>query len=106
MIIVPFKGWKPSDSPSKDLTSYGAYNDIKHDRETQFSQATLRNAFNAVTACFVMLCAQYGWDSALKGDAALRAFFRLTQAPKWAPAEIYILPFDTTYKERSYSFVK
>jgi hypothetical protein len=104
--IVPFENWAPSDAPTKNLEWYKAYNNIKHDRETNFAQATLLNALKSVTGCFVMLCAQYGWDFALKGDAAMGAFFRLTAAPKWAPSEIYVPPSGTTHEERPYPFEK
>ncbi|MGY4346054.1 hypothetical protein ACVWXM_002521 [Bradyrhizobium sp. GM7.3] len=55
---------------------------VKHNRDSNFHQASLDNAFDALTAFFIMLCAQYGWDFALTGDAAARAFFRLKAFPQ------------------------
>ncbi len=104
--IAPFENWLPSGRPTKDLQWYDAYNHIKHDREENFAQATLLNALKSLTGCFVMLCAQYGWDFALQGDAASSAFFRLIEWPKWKPCEIYVPPFASTLKKRSYPFPK
>jgi hypothetical protein len=89
--IAPFENWKKDSSkPTQDLEWYAAYNAIKHDRETNFSQATLFRAFQAVTALFVMLCAQHGWAIALRGDEAAGAFLRLISAPHWPASEIYV----------------
>ena len=34
-------------------------NAVKHDRENAFSKATLENAIDAITACAIMLVAEY-----------------------------------------------
>jgi hypothetical protein len=99
--VAPFENWVP---PANDLPWYVAYNKIKHDRESNFAQATLRSALESVTACFVMLCAQYGWDFARRGEAAADAFFRLIDAPRWEPSEIYVPPFGEPLKPRPYPF--
>jgi hypothetical protein len=104
--IQPFKNWVQSKTASQDLRWYAAYNHVKHDRETNFSEATLLNAIHAVTGCFVMLCAQYGWDFALRGDQASRAFFRLTKAPRWEPSDIYVPPYGREYEIVRYPFTK
>jgi hypothetical protein len=104
--VRPFENWVPSDCPSKGLGWYAAYNNVKHDRETNFSEATLLHAIRAVTGCFVMLCAQYGWGFALRGDAALRSFFRLTKAPRWEPADIYVPPYGGEPEQVPYPFEK
>jgi hypothetical protein len=104
--ILPFENWVPSKTASKDLGFYAAYNKVKHDRESNFSEATLMHAIRAVTGCFVMLCAQYGWDIAYKDDAALKAFFRLTKAPRWEPGEIYVPPYGGHPEPVSYPFPK
>jgi hypothetical protein len=83
----PFQGWQHG---TKDLPWYGAYNFVKHNRDEHFSQASLDNAFEALTGFFVMLSAQYGWDFALKGDAASRAFFCLKAYPQWPLSEYYV----------------
>jgi hypothetical protein len=101
--VKPFKDWCDK-CPTQSLEWYEAYNRVKHNREEMFGDATLDRAIQAVTGCFVMLCAQYGWDFALKDEAALSAFFRLTGAPKWAPSEIY--PPYGAFKEVLYPFDK
>ncbi|HTY70752.1 MAG TPA: hypothetical protein VMH36_29150 [Alphaproteobacteria bacterium] len=102
--IAPFENWAPSNAPSQDLPWYDAYNHIKHDRETNFGKATLLNALKAVTGCFVMLCAQYGWDFARRGEAAAEVFFLLTDVPNWTPSEIYIPSFGAPEIARPYPF--
>jgi hypothetical protein len=97
----PFVGWQHG---TKDLPWYGAYNGVKHNRDSNFHQASLDNAFDALTAFFIMLCAQYGWDFALTGDAAARAFFRLKASPRWSPSEFYIPEYGSTLRERKYRF--
>jgi len=87
--LKPFQGWLP-ERASQSLPWYDAYNKVKHDREACFSRATLANALSAVTACFVMLCAQYGRDVALSGEVGERAFFHLIGVPDWPPGEIYV----------------
>lgn len=100
--IAPFENWMPCSTPTKLLPWYDAYNNIKHDRETNFAQATLINALKSVTGCFVMLCAQYGWDFAKRGEAAADAFFRLIDAPTWEPSEIYVPTYGKMPGERPY----
>lgn len=102
--IRPFENWRSSSSPSKSLPWYSAYNHVKHDREASFSEATLERAFQALAGCFVMLCAQYGWDFARKGAAADREFLRLLDAPTWSPSDVYVHPHGTTWKPKHYQF--
>jgi len=99
--IEPFKNWTVN-CPSQSLDWYNAYNLVKHDREQQFSQSTLKRTIDAVTACFVILCAQYGWDFALKDARVSSAFFRLSGAPSWTASEIYT-PFGAS-TPRNYPF--
>jgi len=102
--VTPFEKWGRGQHPSKELGWYSAYNKVKHDREAYFAKATLEHAFEAITAFFVLLCAQYGWDFALKGDAASRAFLRLRDGPKWSHSEIYLPPYKDTWRPRNYAF--
>ncbi len=89
--IKPFVGWVPTAKGEKQcLPWYDAYNAVKHDRENAFHQGTLEDAFQALAACFVMLCAQYGWDFARSPEAAGDSFFQLIKAPAWAPEQIYL----------------
>ena len=99
--ISPFVCWS-SAKATKSLSWYDAYNKVKHDREANFAQATLRRALTAVTGCFVMLCAQYGLDFVLEDREAERAFFQLIRAPTWPPSEIYVPCFDSEYRAVHY----
>lgn len=87
--IQPFDNWLPSATPTKDLKWYDAYNAVKHDRETQFEQSTLQNAFLAISAVVVMMAAQFGWIYGLRQRSRLTDFFELNTAPKWHPSEVY-----------------
>ncbi len=103
--IAPFEKWVPVERGKKQtLPWYDAYNDIKHDREKNFAEAKLIYALKAVTGCFVMLCGQYGWDFATRGEAAADAFFRLIEAPKWEPPEIYVSEYGAIPRGRPYPF--
>ncbi len=100
----PFQKWLPWQSNAIGLPWYHAYNKVKHDRERDFKRATLIHAIDAVTACFVMICAQRGWDFAYRGEMADRAFFKLTEAPKWKPFEIYVPAFNGDFKHKDCYF--
>ncbi len=103
--IRPFDHWHSCTStPTQDLQWYAAYNAVKHDRGSNFAKASLEHAFQAVTGFFVMLCAEYGWDFALQGEAASRAFFQLTHAPQWHPSEIYVLSTPRKLRPIRYQF--
>jgi hypothetical protein len=80
----PFAGWS-TDCPTNSLPWYAAYNGVKHNRETDFSCGTLRYAFQAVSACIVLLVAQFG-QSAL--NAELSSTVSLTY-PNWTIGEMY-----------------
>lgn len=82
--IRPFAGWKPGTG----LRWWSAYNGVKHDRDTEFDRATLLHAFEAVTACVVLLAAQFGGAEALAfGDLARS--FDITAAPEWPVGQSY-----------------
>lgn len=86
--ITPFAGWD-ADRPTKSLRWYDAYNQVKHDRERAFAQASLEHAFNAVTACIIMLAAQFTRSTGLGDQSDLIEFFIFTAVPRWTAGEIY-----------------
>jgi hypothetical protein len=103
--VAPFDRWIPTRSGERQhLPWYDAYNDVKHDREQNFAEAKLRYAIEALTACFVMLCAQYGLDFVRTGEGAGDVFFRLIGCPGWEPSEIYIPSFGETVRPKNYPF--
>jgi hypothetical protein len=83
----PFQGWN-AQAPTQSLTWYHAYNAVKHDREHEFHRATLETAIDAVTACAIMLAAQYrlipSWRDQIGG------FFSFEESPEWLPAQRYV----------------
>lgn len=88
--MAPFAGWDKSES-TKSLPWYDAYNGIKHNRELEFEKASLFNAFMAVSACVIMLAAQFGRSPGLGGQSELSAFFRFESTPEWDDDECYIM---------------
>ncbi|MCW5676190.1 MAG: hypothetical protein KIT15_16560 [Xanthobacteraceae bacterium] len=83
----PFSGWA-INHPTKSLPWYDAYNAIKHNRENEFKNATLANAFSALTACAVMMYAQFGTHGYQRRDS-IDTFFKLKSFPKWHFSEAY-----------------
>lgn len=80
--VRPFVGWGPSNAPTASLAWYAAHNAVKHNREVEFSQANLRHAFQAMSACAVMLVAQFG-PYGLGYQSDLSRFFHLVETPSW-----------------------
>lgn len=83
----PFANWN-DQAPTQSLVWYHAYNAVKHDRETNFSRGTLEYAVDAVTACAIMLAAQYriiyNWKDQI-GD-----FFHFYDFPNWTIENRYV----------------
>ena len=88
--LRPFEAWTADEGPRW----YRAYNAVKHDRETKFDQATLQSAFEAVSACAIMLCAQFGSIGTLRPHSELQAFFHFEHVPQWPFAEVYTPPYE------------
>ncbi len=88
----PFEGWT-TDSPTKTLRWYDAYNSVKHNRELEFTRATLRHAFEAVTACAVMMAAQFGQHVNGGWRSELQSFFLFSGVPIWPFSDVYISPY-------------
>lgn len=82
--ITPFAGWVPAQ-PTQSLGWYDAYNKTKHDREANFSLATLENAIVSVGACFAMLVGQTYGDFTALGD--MGQIFALQSGPQWQQHE-------------------
>jgi len=91
--VSPFAGWGTTGKPSQELGWYGAYNAVKHNRETEFERGTLEQAFAAVTACAIMMVAEYGIPAGLGQSSELRTFFNFSATPTWPLSEVYIYPY-------------
>ena len=66
----PFDGWD-SNSPTKSLSWYDAYNKTKHDRTTHFAEAKLSNCLAAVAANLIMFCVRFSPFFLLEGLGTL-----------------------------------
>lgn len=104
--FTPFKNWGTSDNPTQDIEWYAAYNAVKHNRENEFFQATLRNAFAAVSACAIMMIAQFGSIIALGRNTELSAYFLVSSHPVWPLSEVYMASFEDSdqVSEANYPF--
>lgn len=60
--VKPFDGWHTAQSPQSPLSWYKAYNEVKHDREMNFSKASLENLILSISALHVNLQAEFGND--------------------------------------------
>ncbi len=83
--IRPFAGWSKTD-PTKTLQWYDAYHGVKHNREGEFGRGTLHRAFEAVSACIILLVVQFG-PTAL--NAELSSLVSLA-IPKWPIGDMYL----------------
>jgi hypothetical protein len=90
--VCPFGGWGSSGKPTQDLAWYDAYNATKHNREREFARATLAHAFQAISACVVMMAAEFGMAAGLDEDAELNSFFQLASVPAWPLGDVYLQP--------------
>jgi hypothetical protein len=106
--LSPFRNWDPL-MPTISLSWYDAYNAVKHNREVEFSRATLRHAFEAVAACAIMIVSQFGqsfdgWQSSDSGR-----FFNFESFAKWSPADVYTFPYENYWnngREETWRHVK
>jgi hypothetical protein len=64
--LIPWSNWATPNNPPIWWT---AYNKIKHFRDTEYHQANLRNALNAVGGLFVMVLYLYK-EKAIMGELA------------------------------------
>jgi len=105
--IKPFEGWGTTGKPSQELGWYNAYNAVKHNREAEFERGTLASALAAVSACVVMMVAQFGIPAGLGQRSELQAFFNISATPTWPLSEVYIYPYgegQTDWAAVSYPF--
>jgi hypothetical protein len=95
--FVPFDGWGNKQASTSSLPWYSAYNSAKHDRENEFSRATLEQVFNAVSACAVMLVAQFGWSGLRyidQNQPGMLSYFSFSSQPEWELSDYYVDYFD------------
>jgi hypothetical protein len=97
--VSPFLGWGATGKPSQELSWYDAYNAVKHNRETEFARAALEHAFAAVTACAIMIVAEFGLSPGLAHNSEVRTFFNFTATPTWPLSEVYIYPYGAEHND-------
>ena len=86
--VSPFGGWDPSN-PTTSLNWYDAYNKTKHNRESEFSHASLHNAIQAVAACTSIYFAQtLTWDMNPE-NLGFPNSFRYESSPAFGKSELY-----------------
>ena len=51
--IIPFNGWN-TIQPSQSLSFWEAYNIVKHDRVSNYQEATMKNVLNALAGLFIL----------------------------------------------------
>lgn len=106
--LRPFENWDAAGKPTKDLEWYDAYNAVKHNRVDNFDQAKLIYVFQAVSACAIMLCAQFGKREAFRWRTEFGYFFQFAAVPKFDPSEAYIGPYEgsaSVWSPTPYPFV-
>lgn len=72
--IRPFQDWTPAQ-PTQSLSWYDAYNKAKHDRQGQFSAATVLSCIQAVAANIVLFAVRFGPFRLYNGGGMLSALF-------------------------------
>lgn len=89
--FMPFLDWDPA-RPTESLAWYKSYNNVKHDRETTFSQATFEHAIAAAAAAYVLVIAQFGKFGLRGVNVQEIDAFHVTRWLDWPLAEHYIPP--------------
>ncbi len=85
--VAPFRDWV-SARPTQSLAWYDAYNQVKHDRESNLNYAQLRHAISAVMANLILTWAQWGEGSVWLKDIPVR--FWLQDRPQWRVGSYYV----------------
>ncbi|MEX6663204.1 hypothetical protein [Pseudomonas sp. W2-17] len=89
--ICPFEGWT-SDRPTKSLSWYDAYNAVKHDREGNFSKASIEHLLQAMAAVHVLQMAQWGPDIYSEIFQSNFSPFRVIKTPTLSVSDMYVCP--------------
>jgi hypothetical protein len=76
----PFLGWSTVPGPTQTLPWYNSYNKTKHDKQDQFSAATVLSCIQAIAANIVMFSVRFGPFRLYQGAGVLSAIFNPTFA--------------------------
>lgn len=91
--LSPFKEWDIS-KPTQSLSWYNSYNAVKHNREAEFSKATLKNLLDAMAALHIMQAAQWGLEIYSTLHDNLFSPFQIIQYPTFSVGELYMPSID------------
>lgn len=95
----PFLEWNKENS-TKSLPWYDSYNATKHNRETNFSRANLKDLIYAIAALHIMQAAQWGPELFDPFHGNVVSPFFLTKWPDYDAAHQYIPNADMNEKLR------
>ena len=84
--LSPFLGWSKA-KPTQSLPWYAAYNEVKHDRVTKLTSASLEMYLLAVAANIVLFVSRFGPLSLYEGRGNLSAQFNETFSVDLARAD-------------------
>jgi hypothetical protein len=89
----PFANWQATD-PTKSLPWYDGYNAVKHHREAESAQASLKNLINAVAAVHILQGAQWGPEIYDRFFGNLPSPFATTHIPTFELSDLYVPSLD------------
>lgn len=98
----PFSAWE-SETPTQSLVWYDAYNKIKHDREANFSHASMENALTTIAAYAILLLAQYGYDNSIWKER-MQKYFSIQETPNWELEDFYVPTSSINHTAMNYPF--
>ena len=87
----PFSEWD-DEKTTQSIIWYDSYNKVKHDREENFSKATLKNVIDSISAVVILMVSQYGEDLPYWKENVGK-YFDFVKKPKWEINEYYLPPF-------------
>lgn len=90
--VSPFRGWDAA-RPTQSLPWYHAYNQVKHDRETNLQEARLKYAIQALAAAYVMNSSQFGPDYLETELRSAHDQIRIVETPEWPCRDQYVPPY-------------
>lgn len=84
----PFSNWN-IHNPTASLSWYSDYNEVKHNRDTTFHLANLKNAIDSIMGLSIMIISQYGYRNDLWREKVGK-FIKVKTEPRWNIRELYI----------------
>ena len=86
----PFQNWVGPDRSTESIPWYAAYNSVKHDRETNFSCASMSNVLNAAAALHILQIAQWGGGLFHLLGSGRKSIYEIDEQPRIPLGEIYV----------------